>query len=163
MEQQRHTADSIMGLVKQLPIVERVRLQAMLKESVGEGEGFEKYLTEQRFSGGRVCPICGGTHVQRNGKRKNGTQKYICRDCGKTFSIGKNTIFNRTRKDMSVWMEYMECMAEGLSLAESAARCGIATRTSFTRRHKILDSVGESLKWTDLTGIVEADETYLAE
>ena len=163
MEQQEHTADSIMDLVKQLPIVERVRLQAMLREPVGEDEGFEKYLTEQRFSGGRVCPICGGTHVQRNGKRKNGTQKYICRDCGKTFSIGKNTIFNRTRKDMSVWMEYMECMAEGLSLAESAERCGIADRTSFTWRHKILDSVGESLKGTDLTGIVEADETYLAE
>ena len=135
----------------------------MLREPVGVDEGVEKYLTEQRFSGGRICPICGGTDVQRNGKRKNGTQKYICRDCGKTFSIGKNTIFNRTRKDMSVWMEYMECMAESLSLAESAERCGISDRTSFTWRHKILDSVGESIKGTDLTGIVEADETYLAE
>ena len=34
MEQQRHTADSIMDLFKQLPIVKRVRLQAMLKDPV---------------------------------------------------------------------------------------------------------------------------------
>ena len=163
MKEKKYTADSIMELVKQLPIGERMRLQSMLKEPVGKTQGFEEYLTEQRFSGGRVCPVCGGTHVQRNGRRKNGTQKFICRDCGKTFSITKNTIFNGTRKDMSVWMRYMECMAEGLSLTESAERCGISYGTSFIWRHKILDSVGESLKGTDLTGIVEADETYIAE
>lgn len=53
--------------------------------------------------------------------------------------------------------------AEGLSLAESVERCGIANRTSFTWRHKILDSVGESLMGTNITGIVETDETYIAE
>ena len=52
MEEKRHTADSIMELVKQLPIEERVRLQPMLKEPVGKALGFEEYLTEQRFSGG---------------------------------------------------------------------------------------------------------------
>ncbi len=39
MEQQKHTADSIMDMVKQLPIVERVRLQAMLWESIGGRRG----------------------------------------------------------------------------------------------------------------------------
>lgn len=89
----------------------------------------EEYLTEQRFSGGRVCPICGRTHVQRNGKRKNGAQKFICKDCGKTFSIRKNTIFNGTRKSLSVWREYMSCMAEGLTIDQSAERCGITHYT----------------------------------
>lgn len=163
MNNQVHTAESIMELVNRLPIIERVRLHGMLKDPVDEGEGFEKYLMEQRFSGGRVCPICGGKNVQRNGRRKNGTQKYICRDCWKTFSIGKNSIFNGTRKDMSVWMKCMECISEGLSLSESAERCGIAYRTAFSWRNKILDAAGESFKGTDLTGIVEADETYVAE
>lgn len=122
-----------------------MRLQSILKKIVGKMQGFEEYLTEQRFSGGRVCPICGGPHVQRNGRRENGTQKFNCRDCGKTFSIANKTIFNGTRKDMSVWMRYMECMAEGLSLSEIAERCGISCGTSLVWRHKILDSVGESL------------------
>lgn len=161
MEQEKQTADSIMEMIRQLPIVERVRLHSMLKEPQEKTPSFEEYLTEQRFSNGRVCPICGGTHVQRNGRRKNGTQKFICKDCGKTFSIGKNTIFNGTRKDMSVWMEYLECMAEGLSIPKSAERCGISERTSFTWRHKILDAIGESQSGIELSGIVEADETFV--
>jgi len=103
-----------MELINSLPIMERIKLHDLFKGVQTASSDMEEYLTEQRFSGGRVCPICGGTHVQRNGKRKNGAQKFICKDCGKTFSIRKNTIFNGTRKSLSVWREYMSCMAEGL-------------------------------------------------
>ena len=96
-----------------------------------------------------MCPICGGTHVQRNGKRKNGSQKYICRDCGKTFSIRKNTVFSGTRKDMATWMRYMECMSEGMTLDESAEKCRLSHKTSFLWRHKILDAMGEFMKDAD--------------
>lgn len=105
--------------------MERIKLHDLFKGVQTASSDMEEYLTEQRFSGGRVCPICGGTHVQRNGKRKNGAQKFICKDCGKTFSIRKNTIFNGTRKSLSVWREYMSCMAEGLTIDQSAERCGI--------------------------------------
>jgi hypothetical protein len=63
-----------MELVSQLPIVERGRFQKMFKESQQKEMKIEEYLTEQLFSSERVCPICGGTHVQRNGRRKNGSQ-----------------------------------------------------------------------------------------
>ena len=89
-----------MELINSLPIMERIKLHDLFKGVQTSSSDMEEYLTEQRFSGGRVCPICGGTHVQRNGKRKNGAQKFICKDCGKTFSIRKNTIFNGTRKSL---------------------------------------------------------------
>lgn len=161
MEEQKYTAEDIMALVSQLPIVERVRFQKMFKDSPQKERDMEEYLTEQRFSSGRVCPICGGTHVQRNGRRKNGSQKFICKDCGKTFSIRKNSIFSGTRKPMSVWHEYMDCMAEGLTLDESAERCGISHKTAFTWRHKILDAMSKNEDGCGLEGIVEADEAFL--
>ncbi len=161
MEQQNHTAESIMELVRQLPIVEREKLHRLLTDMSEGASRLEEYLTEQRFSGGRVCPICGGAHVRRNGRRKSGAQKFICGDCGKTFSITKNTVFSGTRKSLDVWKGYLDCMSEGLSLDKSAERCGISHRTAFTWRHKILDAIGKGTENDSLTGIVEADETFL--
>ena len=150
-----------MELIKSLPIVERAKLPGLFKDVRPTTLEMEEYLTEQRFADGRVCPICGGTHVRRNGRRKNGSQKFVCMNCKKNFSIRKNTIFSGTRKDLSVWVEYLKCMAEGLTLDQSAKRCGITHHTSFMWRHKILDALGEEAKATELTGIVEADETVL--
>ena len=161
MENQKYTAESIMELINGLSIKERVKLHSMFRTPISGGSEMEDYLTEQRFSEGRVCPICGGTHVQRNGHRKNGSQKFYCKDCKKSFTIRKNTIFNRTRKSLSVWNEYIACMAEGLTIDESAERCGITHSTSFTWRHKILDALGEGAKETELSGIVEADEMFM--
>ncbi|MBR5983573.1 MAG: IS1595 family transposase [Bacteroidales bacterium] len=70
-------------------------------------------------------------------------------------------MFSGTRKGLEVWKEYMDCMSEGLSLDKSAERCGISHRTSFTWRHKILDALGKCTDGDSLTGIVEADETFL--
>lgn len=161
MESQKHTAESIMELINSLPLVERAKLHGLFKDVHPTTLEMEEYLSEQRFADGRVCPICGGTHVRRNGRRKNGSQKFVCMDCKKSFSIRKNTIFSGTRKDLSVWVEYLKCMAEGLTLDQSAERCGITHYTSFMWRHKILDALGEEAKSTELTGIVEADETFL--
>ena len=161
MEYQKHTAESIMELINSMSLDERVKLQELFKTTTGTTAELEDYLTEKRFSGGRVCPICGGTHVQRNGRRSNGVQKFICKDCGKTFSIRKNTIFNGTRKSLSVWIEYLNCMADGLSLDKCAERCGITHSTAFTWRHKILDALREGTGTTELYGIVEADETFV--
>lgn len=52
-------------------------------------------------------------------------------------------------------------MAEKLSIDESAERCGIAYRTSFLWRHKILDAASKDSDKEELSGIVEADETFV--
>ena len=33
------------------------------------------------------CPKCQGTDLQKNGRRGNGTQRFICKDCGKSFQL----------------------------------------------------------------------------
>ena len=46
-----------------------------------------------------TCPRCGSANVKRNGKsdKRPGVQRYLCKDCGKSFSDVTGTIFERTR------------------------------------------------------------------
>jgi len=52
-------------------------------------------------------------------------------------------------------------MMEQKTLAETSAECQISISTAFTWRHKILDTIDKLAKKTYLTGIVEADETFI--
>jgi len=79
--------------------------------------------------------------VVRNGHRKDGTQRYVCKDCGKSFVIATNSIVSGTRKDLSVWEKYIDCMMNGLSIRKTAVACGIHRNTAFLWRHKILDAL----------------------
>jgi len=53
-------------------------------------------LREKKYSKGFSCPHCSGTHVVRYGKFK-GRQRYMCKDCIKTFSDLTDTPLARTR------------------------------------------------------------------
>ena len=75
-------------------------LTGLFKSSAGS---LESFVANERFYGGLVCPICVCVHVVRNGHRKEGTQRYVCRDCGKSFVATSNSIVSSTKKDLSVW------------------------------------------------------------
>jgi transposase-like protein len=38
------------------------------------------------------CKYCGSVHIVKNGFQENRNQRYICRDCKKSFSIGDKRI-----------------------------------------------------------------------
>ena len=59
MEDQKHTAESIMELINSLPIMERIKLHDLFKGVQTASSDMEEYLTEQRFSGGRVWTVAG--------------------------------------------------------------------------------------------------------
>ena len=122
----------------------------------------EQFLTEERFANGRVCPHCGATHIVRNGHGKNGTQRYKCMDCNKSFVITSNSITSRTKKDFDVWQKYISCMMNGFSIRKSAQICDIHSKTAFIWRHKILDALQSMADNVSLDGIIEADETFFA-
>ena len=122
----------------------------------------EEVLTNLRFSAGRVCPHCGSkSHVVRNGHRpSDGMQKYFCKECHKSFVITTNTLMSHTHKGYDVWNNYINCMLQNTSLWESAKICNISYATSFNWRHKICDALNLMSKDEQLSGIVEADETF---
>lgn len=105
------------------------------------------------------CPHCNSTEFSKNGK-VSGFQRFICKECGKTFGERNQTIFYAVKKDMGVWKQYIHCMIEKYSLRKTAKICGISTRTAFVWRHKILDTLQKMQDSVKLDGIVEAYETF---
>ena len=107
----------------------------------------------------RRCPHCGASGAISRGKSR-GLRRYQCKACGKTFNAATGTpLSGLHRKDK--WLAFGTCVAEGLTVRASAERCGLAVNTAFRWRHRFLSA--QDLKTRKLTGIVEADETYVLE
>lgn len=133
-----------------------------MKESFIYGQSLTAFISENKFSDGVTCPYCGKKHVRRNGHRKDGTQKFMYADCGKSFTARTNTITAGSSKSLETWQKYIGCMVNKLPIRQSAAECGMAASTSFVWRHKILDALRNMSEGVTLSGIAESDDTYFA-
>jgi transposase-like protein len=144
---------------------EKIALFEAMKQDLfpEEPEKITKLLNnirESRFSSGLACVHCGSVSVKRNGKYRS-RQRYLCKDCGKTFNDMTNTPFSGSRYPEK-WVKYIEMMVEGYTLPKIAKRLKIHLSTAFYWRHKILNALGTQ-GFAQLTGIVESDETFFRE
>lgn len=154
--------DKIIEMIQNLSHTEIEELKVRLfSNSISFGTTIENFTKENRFASGQVCPICGCLHIVRNGHRKDGKQKYTCKECGRHFVVNSNSITAHTRKNYDTWNTYIDCMMNGASIRKSAEICNIHKNTAFHWRHKILDTLQGMQDNVSLNGIVEADETYL--
>lgn len=108
-----------------------------------------------------ACIHCGAVHFIKNGKDAKGNARYLCKECGKTFTALTNTALKGTHKDASTWKTYVENMLEGRSLAECAKRCGISVPTAHVWRHKILSALSEESFDHEYSGMLEMDEMFV--
>src|SRR5918911_2535233 len=106
------------------------------------------------------CPHCGGRRLQRWGQ-SHGLPRYRCNGCRRSFNGLTGTPLARLRKK-DRWAAQAEAMLAGESLAKAAKRCGVAASTAFRWRHRFMQAPALD-KPTKLTGIVEADETFILE
>ena len=60
------------------------------------------------------------------------------------------------------WLDHAQAMIEGASLAKTAQLCGVHPTTAFRWRHRFLRAPADDKPRT-LSGIVEADETFILE
>jgi len=137
-----------------------VMKQDLFPEEPDKITGLLKSIRESRFASGLGCVHCGSISVKRNAKYRS-RQRYLCKDCGKTFNDMTNTPFSGSRYPEK-WVKYVEMMVEGYTLPKIAKRLKIHISTAFYWRHKILNAIG-SLGFNQLQGIVESDETFLKE
>ncbi len=106
------------------------------------------------------CPHCAGRDIAAWG-RSHGLPRYRCKSCRRTFNALTKTPMARLRKKER-WLDYAKAMIEGTSVAKAAKRCDIHPTTAFRWRHRFLRSPARDKPKT-LTGIVEADETFILE
>lgn len=119
-------------------------------------------IADKRFAEGLVCPHCNKRHIVKNGKVR-GIQRYLCRDCSKTFNALTKTVFANTKLSISTWIRYADCMSKQMTLRETAKTVGLSLKTSFFMRQKILTALAEHMGLDFLKGVLEMDETFFAE
>ena len=146
---------------KRLSFGDQAAFYAMVPNDFCLSDGnIQSFLIETRISADHGCIYCGSSHVVKNGTRKDGTQRFLCRDCKKSFLPTSESVTARTRKTLSVWASYLKCMIDRKTLREASEECGISMSTAFSWRHKILDALHEMNGKVLLDGTVEADETF---
>jgi len=108
----------------------------------------------------RGCPHCAGRQMLAWG-RSRGLSRFRCKNCGRTFNaLTKTPMAHLHKKER--WVDHAEAMIEGKSLAKAAQRCGVHPTTAFRWRHRFLRAPAAD-KPGRLSGIVEADETFILE
>ena len=106
------------------------------------------------------CPHCAGREIVGWG-RSNGLLRFRCKGCGRTFNALTKTPMAHLRKKEK-WLAHAQAMIEGMSLAKTAKLCGVHPTTAFRWRHRFLRAPADD-KPRSLSGIVEADETFILE
>ena len=106
------------------------------------------------------CPHCAGRDVVGWG-RSNGLLRFRCKSCGRTFNALTKTPMAHLRKKER-WPIHAQAMIEGKSLAKTAELCAVHPTTAFRWRHRFLRAPADDKPRT-LSGIVEADETFILE
>ncbi len=112
-----------------------------------------------------ACPRCGSVSFVRRGRDARGGQRYLCRDCGRSFNGSARSVFAASRLPKATWMAYAACFVDALPLRECAARCGVSLKTSFFMRHRLLEVLAKiSPSFCVEPGCgCELDETFFPE
>lgn len=110
------------------------------------------------------CPYCGSTKIIRYG-HKCGKQRFLCKQCGRTFVTTTHTIMSQSHSSEAVWQEVINDTVQGNAIGYSAKKLGINYHTVFDMRHKILLALQElpEIKQVLLEGVSELDETFVLE
>jgi len=115
-------------------------------------------VLESRIGADRQCPHCASPGATRRGFSNN-LRRYHCGNCKKTFNCLTGTPLARLRHK-GRWHEFGASLAADETIVQSAQRCTVANSTAFRWRHRFLEAVTSVVK---LSGIVEADETFVLE
>lgn len=106
------------------------------------------------------CPYCNGA-VNKIGHRKDGIQRYICKECHRKFNPLTGTIFDSHKIPISEWIEYLTHLFEFHSIKTSSTDNRNSETTGKYWLNKVffvLEGIQENVL---LEGNIFMDETFL--
>ena len=83
------------------------------------------YKDPSKYSGDIICPCCGGVRINKTG-RQNSNQRYLCRDCGKTFTLGED---RRKKHTEEFKLEVIKWYLENVGIRSLERRLHISNTT----------------------------------
>lgn len=99
------------------------------------------------------CPHCTSCNVIKHGKFNN-KQRFMCKECKKTFCQTTNTIFYYSKKSIFLWEKYIELMLNIMSLRDCAQKLNINISTAFLWRHKLLHTLNPIMEPSELSNSI---------
>ncbi len=146
-------------LVEQLGDLSEVQREALVEALSAKGSGDEVIaMIETRFAAAPACGHCGEANFKPWGWASD-LKRYKCKACGRTFNALTGTPLAGLRL-REKWLDYARALVDGVSLRKAAERTDIHLETSFRWRHRFL-AAAKDKKASTVTGIVEADETFI--
>ena len=107
------------------------------------------------------CLRCGSVNIKKKGFTKGKVQRYLCHDCGKTFSENYGLITHYTHLSEWQWQEIIRGIVCQLSITEISKNIGVSTSTVWSCRMKVYQTIKNIYGYCDtFNSIVEADGKY---
>lgn len=119
-------------------------------------------LTNQEYQKDNIdirCPSCKDINYKKNG-HKNGTQRYLCKKCKKSFSITTNTILRYSKITYQQLMLFIKCLLDSKSLNEISFELNISKTQVYYQEMKLFLALEDTYNNQKLKGIVQVDEKY---
>lgn len=134
-----------------------------------DADAATEYLERLRWADGRVCPHCGTVdskdrehyRIQRKGSAR---RLWKCFSCRKQFTVTVGTIFEDSHVPLNKWLMafYLLCSSKkGMSALQLQRMLKVSYKTAWFMCHRIRWAMAEPAFTEKLSGVVEADETYI--
>ena len=107
------------------------------------------------------CPYCDSVDFRKWGFDSNGVQRYICKDCRKSFTSVTGTIFQDHKISISEWIEYSLNIERYLSINADSWNNRNAYTTSRYWLEKLFIVLETYQNHILLDDIIWMDETYI--
>jgi len=120
-----------------------------------------KHFINIRYQSNPYCNHCGSVRVYQ---RKKTPKVFDCNDCGNTFSIFKDTIFEKTTTDLRKWMYAIHLFLngkKGISGLQLKREIGVTYKTAWRMLRQIRKAMGNVENLEMFEAIIEMDETYV--
>ena len=109
-----------------------------------------------------TCPFCEASPIVKNGKTKSKVQTYKCKKCNKRFNDLTNTLFYRSKLNISQIEKLLNCVIDKNTIRETASILNVNIKTAFAYRQKILSTLSLMNDSQILDGEIEADEYHIS-
>lgn len=120
-----------------------------------------QYFIKIRYPKGAVCNRCGS---QRVSQRSDRPRFFQCNQCNDSFSIFKETVFEKTTTDLRKWMYAIHLFLnakKGVSGLQLQREIKVTYKTAWRMLKQIRQAMGNKESQKQFEAIIEMDETYV--
>lgn len=127
------------------------------------------FLESKLWPAGPVCPHCACMDIYKLTAKPTSKSPvrpgvYKCKACRKQFTVRVGTIFEDSHIPLCKWLMALHLMTsskKGVSSLQISREVGITMKSAWFLTHRIREAMRDDGPREPLTGIVEADETYV--